>query len=256
MNKSLLLIKLGGSVITDKNKPYTSRLRVLRRLAKELKTIQQPLIITHGSGSYGHTSAHKFGGMKGYLSKEGIAKVAFDAAHINFIVMEELIAAGIPAISFRPMSMMTTAKGNLHSFFFEGIKEALSQQLTPVVYGDVIFDTDWKSTIYSGEKILGILAKYLQRNGFPLSKIIEVGSTHGVYDNKGKTIPSISRRNWPSIKPFIRAATNDVSGGMMHKIEEALKMSKYISTHIINGNLPNQISAILQDEPVLATVIE
>jgi len=35
--KELTLIKLGGSLITDKGKPYTAEPQVIRRLAKEIK---------------------------------------------------------------------------------------------------------------------------------------------------------------------------------------------------------------------------
>ncbi|KKU16180.1 MAG: hypothetical protein UX25_C0041G0012 [Candidatus Woesebacteria bacterium GW2011_GWC2_45_9] len=35
--KKLILIKLGGSVITDKTKPFTAKPKIIKRLALEIK---------------------------------------------------------------------------------------------------------------------------------------------------------------------------------------------------------------------------
>ncbi len=75
----LTLIKLGGSVITQKDKEYTFKKSVVKRLAKEIKKSNKKVLIAHGSGSFGHTSALKYGGMNGYKDTWGIAKVARDA---------------------------------------------------------------------------------------------------------------------------------------------------------------------------------
>src|SRR3989344_8694966 len=110
--KNITLIKLGGSVITDKDTPYKAKISVIRRLAKEIKGSGiTSLVIAHGSGSFGHTSAVKFGGKKGYKNVKGIAKVAFDAITINQIVMEILIKQGLPVVSLRHMSMMLAKSG-------------------------------------------------------------------------------------------------------------------------------------------------
>src|SRR3989344_8960985 len=198
--KNITLIKLGGSVITDKDTPYKAKISVIRRLAKEIKGSGiTSLVIAHGSGSFGHTSAKEFGGKKGYKNKWGIAKVARDAMEINRIVMDILIDEGLPAISLRPMSMMMTSAGKVKDHFFKIIEEIINQDLMPVIYGDVIWDKKWKSTIYSGETTLNEIGKYLMKKGFNVDRIIQVGETNGVYDDKGKTIPQITKKNWASI---------------------------------------------------------
>lgn len=61
--KKLLLIKLGGSLITDKSRDYTARPQIISRLAREIKfarkTFDSDIIIAHGSGSFAHTPAAK-----------------------------------------------------------------------------------------------------------------------------------------------------------------------------------------------------
>ncbi len=235
--KNVILIKFGGSIITDKNIPYKARPDVIRRLAQELKKIKDfCIVLAHGVGSFAHTSAKEFGGKKGYKSKWGIAKVARDAMEINRIVMDILIEEGLPAVSLRPMSMMITSAGKLKKNLFEIIEEVINQGLIPVIYGDVIWDKKWKSTIYSGERTLNEIGLYLQKEGFNVTRVIQVGETNGVYDDKEKTIPSINKTNWKSIEQYVfNSKRADVTGSMKHKIENALLMAnKGIETWITN----------------------
>jgi isopentenyl phosphate kinase len=108
MTKEIIFLKLGGSLITDKDKPYTPRLDKLTDLAREIKTVLDStpdllLILGHGSGSFGHTVAKKYGTRDGVKTAEqwqGFAEVRFQAAELNRYVIESLIKAGIPAIPF------------------------------------------------------------------------------------------------------------------------------------------------------------
>lgn len=258
LNNRLVLIKLGGSIITDKDKPYTAKPEVIRSLAKELKKSKTLFILAHGSGSFGHTSATKYGGKKGYQSKVGIAKVARDAMEINRIVMDILVEEGLPAVSFRPMSMILTKGGQIANSFFESIGVAFKQGLIPVVYGDVIWDRKWKSTILSGETILNAIGAYFKNKGFIIDKIIQVGETNGVYDNKKKTIPVITIKTYPNFKKFVFGLkVKDVTGGMQHKVEDALKMAVLgIKTLLINGTIKNELSNAILGKPTKGTKIQ
>ena len=256
--KDIILVKLGGSIITNKKIPYSARRANTLRLARELKSSKYPMILAHGSGSFGHTSAVKFGGKKGYKNVKGIAKVAFDAITINQIVMEILIKQGLPVVSLHPMSMILAKSGKTEALFFKPLEEALKQGLIPVVFGDVIWDKSWKSTIFSGETILSKIAVYLKKNGFKIKRIIQVGETNGVYDQNKKTVPLITRENWPNIKKFIfKLNSNDVTGGMMHKIDNALLVANLgIETLLINGNLRNELSRALNNKKNGGTLIK
>ncbi len=140
---------------------------------------------------------------------------------------------------------------------FDIIVEVLNQGLMPVGYGDVIWDKEWKSTIYSGEKTLNEIGIYLTERGFNVDRIIQVGETNGVYDHRGRTIASINKKNWKSIKQYIFSSKNaDVTGGMRHKIENALSIaSKGIRTWIINGLIRDELSRTLNGKTIRGTVI-
>ena len=56
----MILIKLGGSIITNKEKPLSPRKKTIENLSKSLKKINEPVIIVHGGGSYGHYWSVKY----------------------------------------------------------------------------------------------------------------------------------------------------------------------------------------------------
>lgn len=259
MDQKIILIKFGGSAITDKKVPYKANIGVIKRLAKELRMVKKhKIILGHGVGSFAHTSAQKYGGIRGYKSKGGIAKVARDAMEINRIVMDVLIEEGLPAVSLRPMSMVLAKNGTMDKHFFDVVEEVLQQKLIPVISGDVIWDKVWKSTIHSGEVVLNNIAVYLIDRGFRIDKIIQVGQTNGMYNDKGKSIPFINKVNWPKLRKYIlKGRGADVTGGMMHKIESSLVMAdKGIKTLLISGNIDNELSNALLGKPVQGTIIE
>lgn len=242
MNKSVIIVKLGGSIITDKTKPYTPNIMALKRLSSDIKKAGVPVVIIHGQGSFAHTSAAKYGGKKGYKSTLGVAKVFNDAMKMNSIVMDALIDAKIPAVSFRPNSLFLSKKGQVMKNNLEPVVEAINQGIVPVMYGDVIMDTEWKSTIFSGETSSYYLVLFLLMKKIEIAKIIQVGVTDGVYTDK-KTIPKITVNSYKEIKKHLLAPlTTDVTGGMQHKVEEALKLAKLgIPTQIINGTRKNEL---------------
>lgn len=258
MKKELILIKLGGSAITDKNIPYKTRPEVIERLAKELKPFikNYKFVISHGAGSFAHTSAVKYGGKKGYKSLLGISTVSRDASKLNQIVVDILVENKIPAISMRPMSMILASNGKLLDNFFEPISEMLNQDLIPVVYGDVIWDKKWKSTIFSGEKVISELVNYISKD-YKVKKIIQVGNTDGVYDLENKTIKVIDKSNLSELENiFTENKKIDVTGGMKHKVATSIELSKKgITTAIVNGLKVNELKKVLSNKEFKGTII-
>lgn len=246
MESELYCIKIGGSVITDKSVPYKARKSAIRAIAKSLKQIKKPLLIAHGVGSFAHTSAQKYGGKNGYRSKWGIAKVARDAQEINRIVMDILIEEGLPAISFSPRGFLLTENADVQDAFLKPIYEALNQHLIPVVHGDVVWDSAQKTTILSGESVLNLLCRSLQKNGYSIASVIQLCNVAGVLDAENNVISEIRPNNWGKMKRLIQKSNvADVTGGMMHKIEDALAVSRFnIQTVVINGNSDELLKVI------------
>ena len=47
----MILIKLGGSIITNKGKPQSARRKTIDNILKQIKKINEPKILVHGGGS-------------------------------------------------------------------------------------------------------------------------------------------------------------------------------------------------------------
>src|SRR2546422_5823557 len=54
------LAKLGGSVITDKAKPFSFREEVVSALGKEIAASPQPVVLVHCGGSFAHPVAKEY----------------------------------------------------------------------------------------------------------------------------------------------------------------------------------------------------
>src|SRR4030043_878153 len=97
------ILKIGGSVITDKNGELAARTEAINRLAEEIARANvKNLIIVHGGGSFGHPTAQKYGIKEGL--KEDAQKVGFAETHhvmtvLTGLVMEALVGHKTPAIA-------------------------------------------------------------------------------------------------------------------------------------------------------------
>ncbi len=236
--KNLILVKLGGSVITDKSKPYTARIDVIKKLAKKIKLFKNKntdLIIGHGAGSFAHVPAAKYQTQKGIINGQsvwGFCETADAAIQINRLVVSQFLKLKIPVVSFAPLSFIYDKKTIINH-----IKKALDLGIIPVIYGDVIMNKKQGFEIYSGEKTLDILATKLSKN-YKKIKIIYYTDTNGVHDSAGKTIPLITPKNFFEVKKFLTGSENtDVTGGMVHKVKESLKLVNNLDAevYITNG---------------------
>ena len=170
----LVFLKLGGSLVTDKTRPQALRGDVLSRLAGEVAAAldQQPdlrLLIGHGSGSFGHVAASRYGTRAGVTLPEGwrgYAEVARVAAELNRLVVDALWDAGVPALRIQPSASAHCHNGELREMDERPLVVALQNGLAPVVHGDVALDDVRGGTIISTEEIFRWLAPRLSPTGW------------------------------------------------------------------------------------------
>ena len=56
----LILLKLGGSLLTDKDKPNSIRKDVVKSAIQQIINADEKIILIHGGGSFGHPLAKKY----------------------------------------------------------------------------------------------------------------------------------------------------------------------------------------------------
>lgn len=262
--KKLVLIKFGGSLITDKTQPFTPKLKIIKRLCLELararKKSNKLLIVGNGGGSFPHQPAVEYRTAEGIVDKNsfyGMAVVQDAAVQLNRIVVGQLLRAGENAFGLNPSSFMIAENGEIKKTFLPPIQKLLESEMLPVVYGDVGLDTKKGCCILSTEKILNHLALKLESEGYQVERIILAGTTNGVYDSKGRTIKKLTPEKFKKMKKAIKASDGiDVTGGMIHKVEEAIKVVKRgIETLIINGQIAGNLEKAILSEKVKGTLI-
>ncbi len=260
--KSLILIKLGGSIITNKSKRDSINKKNLKILGEQIKKAQDlgyKLIIAHGQGSFAHIPAQKYQTNKGIINKEsyqGICEVASKASQLNRIVTDNLLQRGVNAFSINPSSIIISNNHNLENIFTDSIEQLLKNNLVPVLYGDQIVDKKIGCTIFSAEQVLNNIALKLQRK-YKIDKIIYCTDVDGVLDSKKNIIEEINLENFKKFKKDIKGSTNiDVTGGMLHKVKQSLKLaSKNIESYIINGRESGNLLNAIKGKKFIGTKI-
>ncbi len=247
----MFIVKLGGSCITDKSKPFTPRMSIIKSLAKQLKG--KKVIIAHGSGSFGHVPAKKYMTKQGFVNGKslyGMSLVQDAASRLNRIVVSELLKQKIPAISFQPSSSIVSEKGRIKKWDISAIRVAMRKGVIPVVYGDVVTDLKKGCSIISTEDLILHLSKKLKP-----SKVIMCTDVEGVYVD-GKVAERITNNSFSKIKTHLRGAKGaDVTGGMAQKVMLALKISKFSKVLIINGAKKGNLRKAIQGKRMGTTVL-
>jgi isopentenyl phosphate kinase len=258
MTTETVLLKLGGSLITDKDQPFTPRLDKLADLAKEIKTALDSnpnllLILGHGSGSFGHVAAKKYGTRDGVKTREGwlgFAEVRFQAAELNRFMVQSLLEAGLPALPFPPSASMIADHRIVTRHNVETIRRALDVGLLPVVQGDVAFDDSLGGTILSTEDVFKFLV-----GQFSPRRILLAGIEAGVWEDfpaRTRLVKQIQLSRYEEMRAGIGgSASTDVTGGMKAKVEEMLSLiqkHENLTVQIFSAEEHGMLTRALQGE--------
>jgi len=261
--RPLILRKVGGSLITDKDNPEpTVNFKNLRRIVREVAEGYSPermrLIFAHGAGSYGHQIVKRTGIHKGIKSGEQILAFAETQRlqnELNSIVTKELIKNGVPAMPIQCSCHTVMEKGELVEMHLETVRGYLEVGLVPVFFGVPAFDRFQKCSILSADKILAHIARE-----FRAEKVIHATDVDGVFDanpkevEDAKLVKEMTSENFDEIIEKVgHSSSVDVTGGMFGKVREILASG--VPTEIINGNREGYIKSALLGETGLGTRI-
>ncbi|MGD2200673.1 MAG: isopentenyl phosphate kinase [Candidatus Bathyarchaeota archaeon] len=255
------VLKLGGSVITFKDKPFTAEEKRIERLSQEIKVAwPTPLVLVHGGGSFGHPVAKKYGIVEGFTSERqisGFARTHQAMVALNTLVVDALLKAGLPAISVSPSSFISTNDGRIRGVDFSIVGRLVVKGLLPVLYGDSVLDKKKGFTILSGDKLAASIATSLG-----VSELIFGVDVDGVFTSNPKLAPEarlIERLPLEKLEGFVKigeALSTDVTGGMLGKVSEArAAVEAGIEVRIVNATKADVILKALRGEPVTGTLL-
>ena len=259
----LTVLKIGGSVITDKNGELAARTQEIARLTEEIRKANVGrLIIVHGGGSFGHPIAEKYN-IKGGL-KQDSQKIGFSETHhvmtvLNGLFMDSLVWQEIPAVSVTPCSCIITENGRIKDFRESAIGSLLDMGFIPVMYGDAVIDSEMGFTILSGDQLVSTLAIK-----FKAERIVFGVDVDGIFDSDPKTEKNaklFKRLNLQQLKQLQnnlpKPMGHDVTGAMFGKVTELIPaVEQGIVVNIVNACKPGNILKVLQATPVEGTLIQ
>lgn len=255
----MYIVKLGGSVITNKKKEQTFKQDVMDALSFEIKKAAVPLIIVHGAGSFGHILAKKYELNKGYKEYEQIK--GFSLTHekvqtLNSFVLKSLHKNDIPAVSISPHSIVKLDNHRIMKIDFKVFEEYLKKDFVPVTFGDVVLDKTLGFSICSGDLLVSALSDY-----FKPEKVVFVIDEDGLYtsnpkiDKKAKLVESINIDELEKLSTTLDKQA-DVTGGMGGKIKVIKEISQRgVNVILLNGNKPDRLYKVLTGQKTVSTVV-
>jgi isopentenyl phosphate kinase len=235
----IVLVKLGGSVITDKSRPFTYRSNVVASLAKVMASAKERIVLVHGGGSFGHTVAMEHG-LSATHSRSTAAGVALTRAamyKLNSLVCSSLIRAGMSPYPFSPFDLLANTE---RSFRLRWLRYLLESGLIPTTFGDVV-PQPAGFRILSGDIIAEQLATILH----PRMCIFAMDE-RGIYKNMHRKVllRDLSSSDLGSIELQDVA---DATGGIRLKLKVALAIAaKGVEVDFVSGLEPRNFSRALR----------
>lgn len=258
-----IILKLGGSVITDKSGELAAKTEDINRIAEEIKRADiDNLIVVHGGGSFGHPTAEKWNlkdGLKDPTQKLGFAETHHVMTVLNGLIMDALIWHEIPAVSYAPSTCFVTENGRITGCDSGNLEKMIEMGFMPVLYGDAVLDSKIGFTVLSGDQLAAYLAVKMKAE-----KIIFGVDTDGLYeadpkvDSTAKPYLKLNLEQLKRVQAKIgKAQTKDVTGGMAGKIAEIIPaVEAGIPVQIINATRNLRVLRGLTGERIEGTIIE
>lgn len=267
----MILIKLGGSVITDKSVPLSFSEDAVSAMGKAIRVVaeSEPVILVHGGGSFGHYYSVRYDmhTKPAEYDLHGFSIVRNSMVRLNSMILDVLAQCELRPYCCPPSVLVysndapykTAPNGDSVADRFNVIPERVREIQTvsesgmcPVSYGDAMWHGDKMSYILSGDVIMSILADMLRPRLAVFA--VDVDGLYASMDSK-----RLIRRVNP-LQDESGAATfdatddselqkRDVTGGMVRKAHVATEISsKGIDVFFVNGNKPERIVDITHDK--------
>ena len=239
------VLKIGGSILTDKSGEKGALPEEIDRVAREVASRPRDLVLVHGAGSFGHIPARKYG-LPQRFSPEGLRVTHESVVRLNRLVLEALAQAGVESLPVHPLSSLTLSGGRIESFATEPMITMLEDGIMPLLHGDVAMDLTMRSGIVSGDQLVSYLARALR------AEVVAVGCNVDGVLFSGQPMAEVKRSDLPLIEGAIGGSAGvDVTGGMKGKLDELLDLADMgVSSVIFNASKEGNIVRALGGEAI------
>ncbi len=267
MNPPLIILKIGGSVATHKDrKTFSVRKTLMRQVALTLRSSlnEKPfrLILIHGSGSAGHQLAHDFNLKHGTGDDPQKIKAALLSQranqNLNALLADIFIEAGLPVVPVHSASVITQNDTALERFSADAIIHALAHGQIPLLYGEMVPDIRLNFSVCSGDTIASFLARECLAE-----RICFASDINGIFTKDphrfadASLIEHLDFDQLSSQSGITESHSVDVTGGLSGKLEKLTPLyhSSVRSVEIFNGLKAKHYRNILLELPFPHTTI-
>jgi isopentenyl phosphate kinase len=199
------VLKLGGSLITNKNVPFSFNEELIVNIANVIKNFK--VILIHGGGSFGHYAAS--------LHEENVQTITSIAMQeLNLKILKIFAKEKIPVFPIPG-----------RYFNIENVVNILENNLIPVIYGDILPN----GNIISGDDITLIISKYFHTNALFATDVEGIIINNKVVD----VLKSLDNFKEIKISQF------DVTGGIREKLRKIFQYK--VNSLIFDGRNPTNI---------------
>jgi len=259
LKKGPTIIKLGGSVITDKRREFFAKVDMIERISREIAKIKSSLILIHGAGSFGHPIVKKYCLHLGYRNKrqlEALSETKSSLIDLDRILIGLLRKYRVPVVPFMASSFMLASRGRIVGADLQPLKTFLGLGVVPLLCGDVVPDEEMGFSVISGDQAAIYLAERMN------ARLVIFGcDVDGVYSadpKKNPTATLIEVVTPSTFKKLLQTASEpaspDVTGGMLGKIRESLRLvEKGIDVVIMNLTRPQDLVKLIEGRKVSCT---
>lgn len=251
----MIIVKLGGSVITNKGRPLTARPKAVASMAVDLAGLEEPLIVVHGGGSFGHywSVRHDMHTEPARHPPAAVAAVKNSMVDLDAIVLREMAKGGVGTYAIPPHALVQPGGDAASGPAVREAGRIAGSGLVPVTYGDALWRRGGTAYIMSGDRLVRMLSLALR----PRLAIFAT-DVDGLYEDMEslKLIPRVGVAEAGRIAGSLggsgssggagrgkKAPVPDVTGGIRRKVAEAARLAGAgIDVAFVNGNEPGRIA--------------
>jgi len=212
--------KLGGSLITEKERAETLDGTALDAAADAIAGCEDRLALVHGAGSFGHHYAEKHGVSvsEGTADASAALEIHGSMTTLNRFVLSRLHDRDVPALPVHPLSAGSRDTEASLEMPIPAVRTMLGEGFVPVSHGDVIAHEGRGTTIISGDEVVVRFAESLDADRIGLCSTVD-----GVYDADGTVIDHID--DFDAVADALGGSdATDVTGGMAGKVRTLLDL--------------------------------
>lgn len=253
------LVKLGGSVVTDKAKAASFHRATTKRLIAEIAKSAVPTVLFHGAGSFGHPHVLKHGiGQRPAddRMRAGVSAALAGVGRLQADIVAVAQTAGLRPVAV-PLHLTATSEGDaLVDLPVGKVQRLIAEGHTPVMGGTLVRDAELGWRVVSADDLMAVFAEDL---GPRLA--LFVTNVDGVFDRHPDAPGATFLDHVPDLELADRVAAfeegddADATGRMRGKLWRAMAIAEQCPTKIVNGGVRGRLLDALRGKPVLATRI-